>query len=506
MRRNQNTSLLVEEIRALHKSKEMAEMETTPSSPPLSPEVFPSSPTFTSADVSLPLTNHEKDKDRREFPRLYENRKKGISLGCLIMVKDEEKRIHVTLESIKTVADCVIIYDTGSTDQTIPIIKEFCTKNKIKLYLKEDEFVTFDVSRNASLDFADDKADFLLSLDSNDELKSPVELLNLVKNHRGNLSLFHILQKWDVFGNITQFYNSRLFKSRHGWRYKGVVHEYIDSSAARSISKHENIVLFQDRKHDVHKSSKRYEKDKELLYNEYKRVSELQIENKKKGIISEGVDPRSIFYLSQTAECLNQLQEAFSLYRERAAITDRGFKEEAYVSSFRAAQMARKMGFDYEIVISLYQKASEFSSKYFKQVRMEPSFKIAQIYFDQGLYTLAYTTLKSVINLPYPLDILLFIERIDYTLHRYLLYGKICFSLKNYIEAIKYLMISVMETNSGSYDETEILKMVHIIVKDSQLLKYSINEANSSFKISKERKLELIEKLQARVPLSPEVD
>ena len=68
-----------------------------------------------------------------------------VHIAVLIMVKNEKKRLHVTLESIKNFADSLFIFDTGSTDNTIEICKEFSKKNKIPLRLKEGEFVNFEV-------------------------------------------------------------------------------------------------------------------------------------------------------------------------------------------------------------------------------------------------------------------------------------------------------------------------------------------------------------------------
>ena len=69
-------------------------------------------------------------------------------IALLMMLKNEEKRLHVSLESVVGVVDSLIIYDTGSTDRTISILKEFSEKNSIPLRLKEGEFVNFSESRN----------------------------------------------------------------------------------------------------------------------------------------------------------------------------------------------------------------------------------------------------------------------------------------------------------------------------------------------------------------------
>lgn len=93
-------------------------------------------------------------------------------IGCVMMVKNEEKRIHVSLNSVVRCINCCIIYGTGSTDRTVEIIKEDCDKHKINLYMICGIFVNFSVSRNILLDYADTKeVHYTLLLDSNDELQ-----------------------------------------------------------------------------------------------------------------------------------------------------------------------------------------------------------------------------------------------------------------------------------------------------------------------------------------------
>ena len=98
--------------------------------------------------------------------------KKSPHIALLMMLKNEEKRLHVSLDSVIGHIDSIVVFDTGSTDKTIEILETFCKKNKITLRLKHGEFVNFSESRNVSLEFADTfpEIDYLLLLDCNDEL------------------------------------------------------------------------------------------------------------------------------------------------------------------------------------------------------------------------------------------------------------------------------------------------------------------------------------------------
>ena len=76
----------------------------------------------------------------------YELDPKKPTIGLLMMVKNESKRLHVSLKSVIGSVDAIIIFDTGSTDNTIDIIKNFSEKNKINLYLIQGDFVNFSIS------------------------------------------------------------------------------------------------------------------------------------------------------------------------------------------------------------------------------------------------------------------------------------------------------------------------------------------------------------------------
>ena len=97
----------------------------------------------------------------------------NVHVALLMMVKNETKRLLVSLESTIGYVNSIVIYDTGSTDDTIEILQKFSAKYKIPLRLKQGEFENFATSRNIALDFADtfDDIDYLLLMDTNDEIR-----------------------------------------------------------------------------------------------------------------------------------------------------------------------------------------------------------------------------------------------------------------------------------------------------------------------------------------------
>ena len=142
-------------------------------------------------------------------------------VSCVMMVKNEAERISVSLESVKDWIDIYVIFDTGSDDNTKDVIRNWCSKNNKELHMMEGKFVDFSVSRNALLDFADRfNTEYQLLLDSSDELKTGRELQAFCSQKNEPYTGFLIKQVW-FCGNSTQsYFNVRLIKSKHKWRYK----------------------------------------------------------------------------------------------------------------------------------------------------------------------------------------------------------------------------------------------------------------------------------------------
>ena len=75
------------------------------------------------------------------------------------MVKNEEPMINKTLEPfVKEGINSFLIFDTGSTDNTIKTVEAYFNKNDVKnWFIFQEEFVDFSTSRNRALDLAEEK-------------------------------------------------------------------------------------------------------------------------------------------------------------------------------------------------------------------------------------------------------------------------------------------------------------------------------------------------------------
>jgi len=338
-----------------------------------------------------------------------ESRKCRPHIALLMMCKNESKRILVTLNSVVGHVDSFVIYDTGSTDNTIEMVKSFSDKHSIPLHLKEGVFENFAASRNVSLDFADTftEIDYLLLMDVNDELRGGDELRVFAQEYIDKpKTAFLVCQEW-WSGKCSKYYNMRFIKARTGWRFVGRVHEWPVNKKMEEENDHANdiriddkVVLFQDRTLDDDKTGKRFSRDKVLL-------SEDHIDNP--------TETRTVFYLAQTCTCLEQLDDAFYYYKLRTTMI--GFYEERYESFYKCGDLSCKLGHDWGESMGWYLKAFELIP------RVEPLLKIAHHYKDKKQWELSFSFVDLACRLVYPTHCVLFVDKRAYDYERWSLMG-----------------------------------------------------------------------------------
>jgi glycosyltransferase involved in cell wall biosynthesis len=340
-------------------------------------------------------------------------------IAAVCMVKNESKRIHVTLNSIATQVDGLIIFDTGSTDNTVEIITEFASKHNIPLHLKRGSFVDFSTSRNEMLDFADTfDYDFYLLLDCNDEVRG--DLRTYLKNDIADRLQkcqplpdgYLCIQEW-WSGTTNRYFNVRLIRSRRSMRYIGKVHEYLEQSdffiTKFNPTATTEPVIFQDRTQDDDKTGKRFFRDKEMLLEAYK---------------EDPSNARTTFYLAQTCSCLDQKQEAYNYYEIRSKQGD--FYEEVFHSMLRCGDFAFEIGMEPEVGIGWYLKAYTHSTLSACSSRVEPLLKLAEHYRSKSKWNLSFQFVDLACKLQMP-EYILFLDKEDYEYKRWHLMGIVAF-------------------------------------------------------------------------------
>lgn len=362
--------------------------------------------------------------DNKKDIVILHNKHKNNRLAAILMVKNESFRIQVTLTSLLGFITTIIIYDTGSTDDTVDIIVNFCKKYKLSLYVKHGTFVDFSTSRNVLISYADTvpNIDFFLMLDCNDELQNGADLVKYCKNAPNN-NAFFLKQSWKSSINI-HYYNIRLIRSNGGWRYKGVVHEYICKEGEDATIRIPNVVLFQDRTQDDNKSALRFKKDRELLLGEYN---------------SEDKTPRTVYYLAQTYECLDDKENAIKYYSERMHML--GYYEERYQAAYHVGMIYRDMGKPFE------EYSGYFLFSFGIMHRSEPLVRIAEHYISKNQWTQAYYYIKEACKIEIP-DCGLFLDYELYNYYRWHLMGIVAYYVHEYKDGLKACSFAIEKRNN----------------------------------------------------------
>lgn len=434
----------------------------------------------------------------------YKLDKDKATIGAVLMVKNEKKRILVSLESLIGFVDALIIYDTGSTDNTIELIQTFAEKHKINLYLIQGTFVNFCVSRNVSLDYADTvPVQFLLYLDCNDELRGGNELLAFAKFSATQPNTgFLTCQQW-FSGQHDKYYNIRFVKNKTGWRYKGSVHEWlVDTTSKEDNPTHpvirmpDSIILYQDRTQDDDKTSKRFTRDRDLLLNDIK-------ENPK--------NPRAYFYLAQTCQCLGLNDEALYYSKKRLEFEGKEFgqfEEERFHSYMRCGNCAFVLGHDWTDVMGWYLKAFE------NYLRAEPLAKIADYYRMKAIaelkikgkdeafkfWRVAYMYLREACEMKYPEHAILFVDRGVYDYYRWHLMGIIAFHVGKFDEG-KEACLKALTQNINKEVNEQILKDYLNVEKEIEKLKSGTGSTGGAQKVA-ETKSQFLERTVKELKVS----
>lgn len=149
-----------------------------------------------------------------------------ISL-CMI-VKNEEDVLKRCLDSVNSIVDEIIIVDTGSSDNTKKIAKEFT--DKIYHFKWIDDF-----SKARNYAFSKATKEYILWLDADDViLEEDIELMkNLKKDLKKNVDIVMMKYNCGLDDDGTpalSYYRERLIKNFKNFRWIGRIHEVIPPS------------------------------------------------------------------------------------------------------------------------------------------------------------------------------------------------------------------------------------------------------------------------------------
>ena len=319
---------------------------------------------------------------------------------CLVMiVRNEEAVIRRCLESVRPFIDHWVICDTGSTDDTLGVIRR--TLAGIPGELHETPWRDFGHNRTVALNLARGKADYHLLLDGDMTLAAPGDF-------RSALTADSYLVR---YAGALDYWVERVVSDRHAWEYVGPAHEYIRSPTATTRAKLADAIV-------THHGDGGCQRGKIERY----------LASLKEALEKDPDNARHLFYIAESYRDLGNVPQAIEWYEKRAAMG--GWDEEQWYSLYQIAQLQQWMGIAWPLVLEAYLRAYAF-----RPTRLEPLCHIARFYRENQQYQLGYLFSRVVTETPYPDDIL-FVERSVYEYALPMEYAICCDQLGKHQEAV----------------------------------------------------------------------
>lgn len=162
-----------------------------------------------------------------------------MTLTVSIITLNEEKNLARTLESVKKFADEIVIVDSGSTDKTEEIAKNF----NAKFYFQK--WLGYGPQRNKAIELA--SSEWVLNIDADEEISEELakKIVDIKDEKNGNIDVFKInfmsvcFGKKIKHGGWSNSYRIRLFKKNSGKFNENNVHEeFITNSHIGKINEY----------------------------------------------------------------------------------------------------------------------------------------------------------------------------------------------------------------------------------------------------------------------------
>jgi len=320
-----------------------------------------------------------------------------------MIVKNESRIINRCLTAAQKVIDYVSIVDTGSTDNTRELIKEWCEDKGIPHVVHEEEFKNFSHNRTHSYRAAKEAfpdTSYFLLLDA--------DMVLVVKPDFRKSSLNQDAYMLEQYSNAVRYWNVRLIGNKNidEWNCIGVTHEYWDPTP-KIPKTHRLYTLEIDDREDGGCKSDKYERDKKLLLEGYNNPD-----------TPKNLKTRYSYYLGQTFECLGQWDEAIKWFTKRSEEKDT-WEEEAWYASYKIGMSLMAKGEEEKGVYTLLKSWER------RPWRIEPLYKLVCYYrakpIREGSRAMNATALMLAMqakDYKYPENDVLFVE---YDIYDYLL-------------------------------------------------------------------------------------
>lgn len=352
---------------------------------------------------------------------------------CLNMiVKNESQVICRCLESVKPLIDYWVIVDTGSTDGTQQIIKEFM--KDIPGELHERPWINFAHNRNEALSLAKETADYLFFIDADDCMEIDPDFIMPDLQLDGYYININ-------YGENLNYSRIQFINARSDWSWGGVVHEALVGPPGARYGRLEGVWMKIIGGGDRSSDPKKFERDAQIL---------------EEALQEDPANTRNVFYLAQSYRDLGELHLALNVYERRVALG--GWTEEVFWSLYQIALLHERMEHSEAVILYNYLRAYNYQSD-----RIEPLYRLANYYRRKGRYLLGYLIAQFALEMPV-MDQALFYEK---WMHQYgvmLEYSICAYWIGRYEEAYEASQHMLSDDHLPNYVRECVMKNLTFII------------------------------------------
>lgn len=327
-----------------------------------------------------------------------------VTISLCMIVKNEEETLRRCLDTAKDIVDEINIVDTGSSDNTKEIAREYT--DRVFDFEWIDDFAA---ARNESFKHA--TKDYILYLDADDVIleEDRVKLLKLKETldpSVDSVSMYYDAGT-DEYGNVTLRYRrNRLVKRENNYIWRGDCHQYLDVHG--KIINSDVAVTHKKIRHAVGRTVSIYEKKitrgdiftpRDYFYygNELRENGhyEKAIENYSKNIsMKEGWIEDKIFACIFQADCHRYLgdmkKELSSLFLSFQFSSPRAEACSRIGYCFQRQRDYKTSAFWYELATQQVPDPERWSFTYLAYYNWYPHLQLCVCYYNMREFQIAY--------------------------------------------------------------------------------------------------------------------
>ena len=276
---------------------------------------------------------------------LQKTLKNRATVSACMIVKNEEELLPGCLESIRSWVDEIILVDTGSTDRTLEIAKEYGAK-----IFHQEWTGNFSLHRNYSIEQATSDWVFIIDADEEVEQAHVPEIRRALSQDQFRTVTVNVFNMDPVDKRISSHLPSiRFFRKDSGIRYDGIVHNQLQYDKGEKTLKAEVTIRHYGYNLSDDKMERKFERTRALLEKQIEENPDFAFAHFNLAQLYRSVNyedkpdahEKAIYHATRTIELTPEHKTIHLMahYQKAAALYKLGKFNEAEKMAFRALEL-----------------------------------------------------------------------------------------------------------------------------------------------------------------------